>query len=134
MTGLSIGEVATRAGLRASALRYYEHAGLISPQLRVSGRRQYDPSVFNTLALIAYAKQVGFTIAETKLLLSGSASHVPASARWHALARRKQAELDATIANARRMKRLLEVALKCRCLNLDECGRRLKIRRMARPA
>ena len=40
MTGFSIGEVAKRAGLRASALRYYEQVGLIPPQLRVSGRRK----------------------------------------------------------------------------------------------
>jgi MerR family redox-sensitive transcriptional activator SoxR len=129
MTGFSIGEVAKRAGLRASALRYYEQVGLIPPQLRVSGRRCYDPGVLNALALIAYAKQVGFTIAETKLLLSASPPNTPASARWHGLARRKQAELDATIAQARRMKRLLQSALTCRCPNLDECGRRLRMGR-----
>jgi MerR family redox-sensitive transcriptional activator SoxR len=127
-----LGEVARRAGLRASALRYYEQAGLIPPQIRVSGHRRYEPGVFSVLALIAYAKQVGFTIAETKLLLSRANSNVPASARWHELARRKQVELDATIANARRMKRLLQVALECRCLNLDDCGGRLKIRLTAR--
>jgi hypothetical protein len=51
------------------ALRYYEQVGLLTPQLRVSGQRRYDLAVFDVLALIAYAKRVGFTIAETKVLL-----------------------------------------------------------------
>lgn len=125
MAGLSIGEVARRTGLRASALRYYERAGLLERQLRSSGRRQYDLTIFDRLALIAYAKRVGFTIADIRLLLSGANDAGPASARWHALARRKQHELDAAIADARVMKRLLQRALNCRCLSLDECGRQL---------
>jgi len=125
MKGLSIGDVARRAGLRASALRYYEQVGLISPQPRASGRRQYDSGVFNVLAVIEYAKRAGFTIAQTKLLLTGFGTEVTASARWRSMARRKQGELDEVIANAHRMKNLLQVALKCKCLSLEECGRRL---------
>jgi MerR family redox-sensitive transcriptional activator SoxR len=133
MKGLSIGDVARRAGLRASALRYYEQVGLISPQPRVSGRRQYDSGVFNVLAVIEYAKRAGFTIAQTKLLLTGFGAEVTASARWRSMARRKQGELDEVIANARRMKNLLQAASKCKCLSLEECGRRLARRGAAKP-
>lgn len=125
MSGLSIGEVAERSGISASALRYYERSGLIAPQVRVSGQRRFDVRVFDELALIGYAKAVGFTVAEIKVLLSGTAS-APGSARWRALAIRKRAELDTMIDRTRRMKRLLNVALRCRCLDLDECGRRLR--------
>ena len=127
MNGLSIGEVARQAGLRPSALRYYEHVGLLSPQLRQGGQRRYDRTVFNRLSVIAYAKDVGFTIAELKMLLSG-ASGGRASDRWHAFAARKRRDLDAMIARANRMKRLLDVAVTCRCLDLEECGRRLRAR------
>ncbi len=129
MKGLAIGDVARRAGLRPSALRYYERAGLISPQQRENGRRQYDPGIFNALAVIAYAKKAGFTIAETKLLLNGFGRDVSASARWRDMAHRKQAELDTVIANARRMKSLLRSALRCECLTLEECGRLLNASR-----
>ncbi len=131
MKGLSIGDVARRAGLRPSALRYYEKAGLISPQLRENGRRQYDPGIFNALAVIAYAKKAGFTIAETKLLLNGFGRDVSASARWRAIAHHKQAELDIVIANARRMKSLLRSALRCECMTLEECGRFLNSSRVS---
>jgi MerR family redox-sensitive transcriptional activator SoxR len=123
MKGLSIGDVARRAGLRTSALRYYEQVGLLAAQPRAGGRRQYDARVFNVLAVIDQAKRAGFTIAETKLLLTGFGAEVPASARWRSMAGRKQQELDEVIANARRMKNLLHMSLKCKCVTLDECGR-----------
>lgn len=133
MSGLAIGDVARRAGVRASALRYYEKVGLISPQRRESGRRQYDPGVFNVLAVIQIAKEAGFTIAETKLLLHGFGREVTASERWRALAQRKQVELDNLIATARRMKGLLRASLGCRCVTLEECGRWLNASRASRP-
>jgi MerR family redox-sensitive transcriptional activator SoxR len=126
MKGLSIGEVARRAGLRPSALRYYERIGLIAPQSRQNGRRRYDPAVFGGLAVIHHAKRAGFTIAETRLLLTGFGLDVTASARWRSMAQRKQEELDRVIANARRMKKLLRLATKCKCVTLEECGRLLE--------
>jgi len=132
MGHLSIGEVASRAGLRTSTLRYYEQVGLVAPQLRIGGRRQYGPEVLNRLALIRRAKDVGFTIANIKVLLSGANTSRRPAAVWHELALRRHAELDATIARARRMKRLLERTLRCRCLNFDECARRFRRRRSRR--
>src|SRR5947207_15124624 len=123
MSGLAIGDVACRTGVPASALRYYEKVGLIAPPRRESGRRQYDPGVFNALGVSQIAKEAGFTIAETKLLLYGFGRDVTASERWRTLAERKQVELDALIATARRMKGLLRAALGCECVTLEECGR-----------
>ena len=125
MIALSIGEVARRARVRTSALRYYEKAGLLAPPPRENGQRRYAATVFHALALIAAAKRAGFTIAETRHLISGFASDVPASARWRALAQRKAKELAAVIADARRKEALLRRALRCRCRDLEECGRRL---------
>jgi hypothetical protein len=39
------------------------------------------------------------------------------------MAGRKQAELNEVIVNARRMKNLLQMSLKCKCMTLEECGR-----------
>jgi MerR family redox-sensitive transcriptional activator SoxR len=126
VTGLSIGDVARRAGLRPSALRYYEQVGLLAPQLRASGRRRYDPDVLNTLALIAFAKRAGFTIAETRELLVGFDANVPASDRWRALAQRKEQELDALIAKALEMKESLRRVQRCRCRTVSQCGQRFR--------
>jgi DNA-binding transcriptional MerR regulator len=106
---------------------------LIAPQLRANGRRQYDPGVFNTLAVIHYARRAGFTIAETKLLLTGFGADVTASARWRTLATRKQAELDRIILSARRMKALLARTVRCKCVTLEECGRTLRTATKAQP-
>ena len=123
--GLSIGAVARRAGIRPSALRYYESVGLLPAPARVSGRRRYADDVLPRLALIAAAQQMGFTVAEIGTLLHGFSPDTPASARWRVLATQKVPEVEALIIRAQGMKRLLEDALTCGCLTLDACARTL---------
>jgi MerR family redox-sensitive transcriptional activator SoxR len=118
---LSIGVVAGRTGLRVSAIRYYESVGLIKLARRISGRRVFDRSVFESIALVRLAQEAGFTVAEIRELVSGSESTAPASARWQALAQRKLAEVVDRIGRAHRMKDLLERLLRCRCETLGEC-------------
>jgi MerR family redox-sensitive transcriptional activator SoxR len=118
---LSIGVIAQRTGLRVSAIRYYESAGLIEPARRISGRRVYDRGVFESIALVRLAQEAGFTVAEIRELLSGFASATPASTRWQALARRKLIEVVDRIERAQRMKELLERLLRCRCQTLGQC-------------
>ena len=122
-TNLSISAVARQAGVRPSAIRYYESVGLLPAPPRVSGRRRYDTDVLPRLALIAAAQQMGFTIAEIGTLLHGFSPATPASARWRVLAAQKLPEVEAVIARAQGMKRLLEEALTCGCLTLDACAR-----------
>lgn len=124
--GLSIGAVARQAGIRPSAIRYYERMGLLTPPPREGGRRRYDPHVLQHLAVIEVAQQAGFTIAEIKTLLHGFAAETPAAVRWRALAERKLPEVEALIVRAHEMKRLIEASLECGCLTLEECALRLR--------
>lgn len=120
---LEIGEVARRAGIRASAIRYYEVVGLLPAPRRVSGRRRYDAGVAGRLAVIQLAQAAGFTVAEIRELFVGFPPGTPASERWQRLARAKLAEVEAVIAHAAAMKRLLEEGLlRCQCLTLEECA------------
>ncbi|MGI5371745.1 MerR family transcriptional regulator [Streptomyces sp. A244] len=64
MTDLDIAEVAHRAGVPASTLRFYEEKGLIAPTGRRGLRRQYDPGVLERLALIALGRTAGFSLDE----------------------------------------------------------------------
>ncbi|MFF3884936.1 helix-turn-helix domain-containing protein [Streptomyces sp. NPDC001914] len=64
MPDLDIAEVARRAGVPASTLRYYEEKGLIAPTGRRGLRRQYDPAVLERLALIAMGRSAGFSLDE----------------------------------------------------------------------
>lgn len=116
---LSIGEVAKRAGLRPSALRYYEEAGLLSPSHRVSGRRYYNESVLDRLRVISCAQSASFSIAEIRELLHGEDG---AQGAWRSLAERKLHELNALIDKAQATRRLLEDSLQCTCQSLEECS------------
>ena len=111
--------MAERAGLRPSALRYYEEAGLLAPSERVSGRRHYDASVLDRLRVISCAQSAGFTIAEIRELIHG---HDGAQGTWRGLAQRKLAEVNALIDKAQATRRLLEDSLQCACQSLEECS------------
>ncbi len=119
---LAIGEVARRAGLRTSAIRFYEAAGLLPPPARrVGGQRRYDPGVLQSLAVIHLAQQAGFTIGEIRELLSGLGHGAAPSAQWRVLAERKLPEIRALIRRAQEMQRWLEEGLRCDCLELEAC-------------
>jgi MerR family transcriptional regulator, redox-sensitive transcriptional activator SoxR len=122
MEELAIGEVARRAGIQPSALRYYESIGLMPAPKRVSGRRRYDESTVQMLKIVHLAQDAGFTIAEIQALLNGFAPDTPPAARWQPLASRKIQELDALIARAQQMKQVLEKGLNCGCLRLEDCA------------
>jgi MerR family redox-sensitive transcriptional activator SoxR len=123
---LPIGEVARRAGIRASAIRYYEQAGLLPAPRRTSGQRRYDPAILDRLALIQFAQQAGFTIGEIRTLFEGFEEETPMSVRWQTLAQDKIAEVDALMDRARRMRRLLDQALACGCLRPEDCAKAIR--------
>ena len=117
---LAIGELARRAGMATSALRYYERIGLLPPAERVGGKRHFPPSSAERLALVRLYQEAGFTLEEIRRLLAAG-SRRPAS--WTALAEGKIAELDARIAEAQRARTLLEHALGCPHRDLLTCPR-----------
>jgi MerR family redox-sensitive transcriptional activator SoxR len=124
---LTIGEVARRAGLRTSALRYYEDLGLLPATRRVSGRRRYTPDALARLAVIRLAQHAGFTMAEIVTLVNGFAPETPAAERWRALAEHKLIEVEARIRRGEEMKRVLEASLRCGCLDLADCPTALEL-------
>jgi MerR family redox-sensitive transcriptional activator SoxR len=126
MAEFSIGEVAQRAGIAASAIRFYEAKGLIPKAPRRSGRRFYDASILDRLALIELAKAAGFTVAEIGKLLGAFRKKTPPGERWRSLARTKRIELEERIAEAERMKGVLDVLMRCECPTLDDCSRGLR--------
>jgi len=119
---LSIGEVARRTGVRTSALRYYEDAGVLPRPARVSGRRHYDTEVIRRIDVLRFAQQAGFTLEEIKALFHGFGSETPLSARWQKLARAKLTELDALARRIRRMRRALKLGLQCGCIRIEDCS------------
>jgi MerR family transcriptional regulator, redox-sensitive transcriptional activator SoxR len=124
---MKIGEVARKAGVRTSAIRFYERIGVLPPASRQNGQRHFAAEAELQLAVIEFARKAGFTIAEIKLLFHGFRSS--ASARWRRLAQKKYDEMDAQIARLKDMQRLLKKSMRCQCTKLDDCGRILLSRR-----
>jgi MerR family transcriptional regulator, redox-sensitive transcriptional activator SoxR len=121
MERLSIGEVARRVGVRPSAIRFYESAGLLAPPERSSGWRSYEPSVVERLQVIRSAREIGFSLDEIRQLLDGFSPDVPPSERWRALAAEKLPEVHGAIRRATALKRLLVAGMSCRCVSIEEC-------------
>ncbi len=119
---LGIGEVARRAGIQPSAIRYYERVGVLPEPRRLNGQRRYEPDVLTRLTVVRMAQEAGFTIAEIRALLHSFPDDTTASVRWQALAGRKIVEIDAIIARAQRMRTVLEESLHCGCLTFDDCA------------
>ena len=68
---LSIGAVARRTGLAVSAIRYYEEVGLVPSGSRSEGgHRVYPDAVVSVLSLIRHCRDLGFSIEDTRALLS----------------------------------------------------------------
>src|ERR1700751_4534954 len=61
---MTIGDVARRRGVGASALRFYEDKGLITSEPAGSRPRRYPPPVLRRLAFIVFAQKVGLSLAE----------------------------------------------------------------------
>jgi MerR family redox-sensitive transcriptional activator SoxR len=119
-----ISEVARRAGVRPSALRYYEQIGILPPPHREGNQRRYDAGVLHRLAVIERARQTGFTLAEIRQLFFGFRDEVAASERWRRLSDRKLEELDALAQRIDSMQQLLRrLQRNCRCATLDQCGK-----------
>lgn len=121
MEELTISEVARRAGVRASAIRYYESIQLLPPPRRSAGRRRYDAAILRRLSFIQVAQAAGFTIAEIQTLLNELDEQAPLSERWQTLAHQKLAEVDALMRKVQGMKMILVNGLNCHCTNLEDC-------------
>jgi len=128
-TKLEIGEVARRAGLRPSAVRYYEERGLVTPERRSGGRRVYGPEAVERLALISFAKDAGFSLDEIRKLLAGYSDDIPVSARWAELAAAKLAELDARSLQIETKRAALHRISRCGCNDVDQCARGIAAKR-----
>ncbi len=122
---MTIGEVAKRCGLRASAIRYYEGIGLLPRPPRLGGRRMYGDAILDRIAFIQFARSAGFRMTEIRAL-AGSGREAPLSKAMRRMAERKLGEIDQLIARADLMKQVLAKALRCQCIDPRECGRKIR--------
>jgi DNA-binding transcriptional MerR regulator len=117
MKFLDIGEVAAQSGIKPSALRYYEEAGLISSVSRHGLRRQFPPEVLLQLKLIAMGKSAGFSLHEIAGMFGRNGMpDLPRDAL-----RKKAVEIDRKIRELTALRDTLRHVADCRAPSHMEC-------------
>jgi DNA-binding transcriptional MerR regulator len=119
---MSIGQLAQRAGLNASAIRFYERNAILPQPQRVSGQRRYSEDALGRLRIIDVARHAGFSLEEIKVLLASTDGGAPAHQQLQDLAARKLPDIDALIEGAGLVRAWLSTASACGCSTLDVCG------------
>lgn len=120
---LSVGEVAERAGVATSALRFYEEHHLITSVRNEANHRRYRADVLRRVGFIRVAQRVGLTLQEIRDALDTLPDgRTPNRRDWARLASSWQPLLDERIAMLESMKEQLDGCIGCGCLSLDSCA------------
>jgi MerR family redox-sensitive transcriptional activator SoxR len=119
---LTIGQVAERAGVNTSHIRFYERVGVLPQPERISGHRRYREEVLHRLAIIGIAQRAGLTLEEIAPLTGPDNRSADAGRHIRRLADDKMPQIDALIARAQAVRHWLEVAQSCDCASVDVCG------------
>lgn len=101
---MNIGQVAQRSGLPPKTVRYYEDIGLIRPQRRANGYREFSDADLHRLAFVARARSLGFGIDDCRALLDLYNDRSRASADVKSLAREHLAQIEAKITELQAMR------------------------------
>jgi MerR family transcriptional regulator, redox-sensitive transcriptional activator SoxR len=119
---ITIGEVARRSGVAASALRFYEERGLIASERAGSGHRRYPRAVLRRIAFVVFAQRIGLTLDEISAELAKlPPDRAPNRRDWSRLSSGWTARIDERIAELERLRAGLTECIGCGCLSLERC-------------
>lgn len=120
---LTIGQVAERTGVAASALRYWEDLGLIT-SIRTSGnQRRYERATIRRVTFIRAAQRVGLTLDEIRSALATlPEGRTPTAQDWGRLSTAWRDRLDEQIRRIERLRDKLDGCIGCGCLSLTACA------------
>ncbi len=119
---LTIGELAARAGVNTSALRFYEERGLIFSRRTDGNQRRYERAMLRRVGVIMAAQAVGISLKMVKETLDTLPSgRTPTQKDWERLSRDWRDELEARIGELERLRDKLTSCIGCGCLSLEAC-------------
>lgn len=119
---LSVGEVARRSGVAVSTLHFYETKGLISSERTEGNQRRYRREVLRRMAFIRVAQRVGIALADIETALASlGGTAAPSREDWARLSAGWRADLDARMAQLRKLRDTLDDCIGCGCLSIDRC-------------
>ena len=123
MTLLTIGQLAERAGVATSAIRFYEDRGLVHSTRTTGNQRRYQQSTLRRVSFIRAAQRVGLTLEEVAEALSTLPDNrTPTKADWHRISRDWKPRLEEQIRRIQLLERRLDSCIGCGCLSLKSCA------------
>jgi MerR family redox-sensitive transcriptional activator SoxR len=121
--GLSIGDLARRTGLAASAIRFYEDRGLLRSARTAGGQRRFEAADIRRLSFILICQQLGFSLREIGEQLEAlPRGRAPTQRDWTRMSRRFRQHIDARIEGLTRLRDRLDGCIGCGCLSLRKCA------------
>jgi len=119
---VTIGELARRAGVATSALRYYEQLGLICSERTAGGQRRYARAMLRRVAFVRAAQTVGLSLDEVRAALDRLPDErTPNKADWNKVSAPWIRRIDERIAELQRLRATLNSCVGCGCLSLRTC-------------
>ena len=120
---LTIGEMASRSGVRTSTLRYYEERGLIFSERTAGGQRRYLRETLRRVAVIRAAQILGLTLEQIRNALNElPQARTPNRHDWELLSQTWRGSLDGRIAELEALRDKLSGCIGCGCLSLENCA------------
>ncbi|MBT9382968.1 MerR family transcriptional regulator [Pseudooceanicola sp. CBS1P-1] len=120
---MNISDAARHSGLPAKTIRYYEDIGLITPERRANGYRDFSDQTLDRLRLLAQARLMGFSLEECRKLLALNADEHRASRDVRALAEQNLASVRAKITELQALEARLEgLVAQCHGDDDPECA------------
>jgi MerR family redox-sensitive transcriptional activator SoxR len=120
--GLSVGQVADRAGVAVSALHFYEAEGLISSTRTAGNQRRYQRDVLRRIAFIKASQAVGIPLKRIREALGQLPDgRTPTRRDWERLSAAWREDLDDQIARLEHLRDKLTGCIGCGCLSLKLC-------------
>lgn len=120
---ITIGELAKRAGVAASALRFYENEGLLESSRTTGQQRQFKRDALRRVAFIRVAQSMGLSLQDIRAALATlPLKRTPTKADWTKLSRGWQPLLDERIQTLTQLRDQLTSCIGCGCLSLKTCA------------
>lgn len=119
---LTIGELARRAGVTTSSLRYYEQLGLIFSKRSAGGQRRYARATLRRVAFVRAAQTVGLSLSEVRAALGRlPEERTPNKTDWNKVSATWIRRVDERITELQRLRETLNSCVGCGCLSLRTC-------------
>jgi MerR family transcriptional regulator, redox-sensitive transcriptional activator SoxR len=119
---MTVGEVAQRTGIAASAVRFYEEQGLINSVRTAGNQRRYPRHVLRRISIILAARRFGIALSEVAAVFESlPADRMPSKRDWHRISRNWHSRLQARRREIERLEEELTGCIGCGCLSLNTC-------------